>query len=360
MNDDAIERLRRENPFPETLPAPAIGPLLSRLGDRGSGSRPRRHLALGRVLAAAGVAMAVAVAVLAVVLVGRGHPATTVAGHHGPSGPSGTPSQSTVASYINAAYERTVKRDPACGFNPPNALTAKVSDRAPSRALLSAFGVLRRPARASDRLPQSDYGGVRLRIVYVRYVRRARVVGSVSYYLVPAQVAPPPGAVPLRCFSERRAALQTLGVSLPATERAAIVRAGTEMLARERRARLALPTGPYDGVELVGLGPGGGGSCCVSAAMVPAQVSIGLSIGRTRTIASGVVPDSVASVSLYYAHTPSQNVPTIIAKATRTIVAPVVNDVYAVNFRNHGRSEPAAVVYRSANGAVISAFNTNQ
>jgi hypothetical protein len=220
--------------------------------------------------------------------------------------------------------------------------------------------VLRRPATSGDRLPQNDYEGGLLRVVYVRYIRRARVVDGVSYYLIPGLAAPSPGAVPLRCFAEQRMALQSLVASLPATKRAALMRAGNQELTRQRQARLKLPSGPYAGIELAGIGPGGGGGCCVGASRVPAQPSIGLSIGKHTSIASGVVPDTVASVSLYYAKTQSQDVSTIIAQATRVITAKVINNMYVVHFRNHGRAIPSAVVYRTPSGAVLTSFDTNQ
>lgn len=361
MNDDAIERLRHENPFPETLPAPAIEPLRGRLGSPGSVSGSRRRLGFGHVAVAAGIGVAVVVAVLALVLVGHRHGQTPAASQHRSQAPPGPPSQGTLAYYLNAAYQTTVKRDPACGLTPRDrGGTTTVSDGAPSRALLSAFGVLRRPATAADKLPQNDYEDGLLRVVDVRYIRRARVVNGVSYYLIPGQAPPPPGAMPLRCFSEQRAALQSLVGSLPATKRTAIIHAGTQMLARERRAQLEQPRGPYAGIDFAGIGPGGGGSCCERASRIPDHVSILLSIGKTTTIASGVVPDSVASVSLYYAKTPSQNVSTIIAKATRVITAAAINNVYVVKFANHGRPEPSAVVYRTATGAVLRGFDTNQ
>lgn len=348
MNDNTLERLRRENPFPQTLPAPPIEPLLGRLGDRGSGSQPRRRLAFGRVLGAAGVALAVAVAVLAVILVGRGHRPAPLAVHQSPPVTS-PPSQGTPASYLNMAYQETVRQDPACSYAPQQLGTPRLSDAAPSRSLLSAFGVLRRPATTADRLSQSD-STLRFRVVYERYIRRARVIDGTSYYLIPGQSALPP---PLRCVSEQRAALERLVTPLPSVRRAAIMQAGTRMLAQERRARLDLPSRPYDSLALVGIGRDAGGTCCATASGAP-------SISISGTIADGVVPDGVASVSLYYATTRSQNVSTIIAKATRVVTATVTSNLYVVNLGSHGRPEPSAVVYRSASGAVIRGFDTNQ
>jgi hypothetical protein len=187
MNDKTLERLRRENPFPQTLSAPPIEPLLGRLGDRRSGSQPRRRVTFGRVVEAAGVAVVIAVVVLVVIVVGRGHRATPLASHHSPPVTS-PPSQGTPASYLNTAYQETVKQDPACSYAPQQLggtlIAPRLSDGAPSRSLLSAFGVLRRPATAADRLSQSDYT-LRFRVVYGRYIRRARVIDGTSYYLIP-------------------------------------------------------------------------------------------------------------------------------------------------------------------------------
>jgi hypothetical protein len=78
------------------------------------------------------------------------------------------------------------------------------------------------------------------------------------------------------------------------------------------------------------------------------------------TVASGVVRDGVASVALYYTKSSSQDVSTIIAKATRVVTATVIHNVYVVNVGRQGRPEPSAIVYRSAGGAVVTSFDTNQ
>ncbi len=73
--------------------------------------------------------------------------------------------------------------------------------------------------------------------------------------------------------------------------------------------------------------------------------------------AYGVVPDGVASVSLYYAKTASQNALKIIARATHKITVKVLNNMYVVNLGRWG--QPAAVAYLSANGTVLRRFGTN-
>lgn len=351
MNDDALDQLSRENPVPGPLPPPPIEPLLARLGGRPPDRRRSRLGPAGLVL---GICVAVAVALLAVVLPGRGHERSAVSGRHAAPAPPAPPSQSTVASYLTEAYRATVSRDRACAFRSLlNPGTGTVSERAPSRTLLSVLSVLRRPATAADRLPAGFGNGAMGRgsVVYHRYIRRARVVDGVSYYLVPERVEPPPNAVPLRCYAEQRAALQSLVAPLPPTKRAAVMRSGTQMLTQERQASAGLPRGPYDGIEIVA---GSGASCCDGASSLEHQVSVGIH-GQT---AYGLVADGVASVTLYYAHADSQDPLTIIAKATHTVTATVTDNMYVVNVGQWGR--PAAVVYRAANGAVLRRFDTNQ
>lgn len=362
MNDDVLDQLSRENPVPGPLPPPPIEPLLARLGGR---SPDRRRLRLDRAGVVLSICVAVVVALLALVLPGRGHQGAAVPVRHAPPAPRVPPHRTvpqvapgqggTPGWYLNAAYQTTVKRDPACA-GPPRAFspgTGTVSEGAPSRALLSVLGVLRRPAAATDRLPErfgtGAMGGGS--VVYSRFIRRARVVDGVSYYLFPARVEPPPNAVPLRCYPEQRAALRSLLVGLPATKRDAIMRSGTQVLAQERLASVGLPTKPYDGVEIVA---GSGASCCEGVSSLAQQVSIGMD-GQT---AYGLVADGVAYVTLYYAATRSQDPLTIIAESTHTITATVINNMYVVDVGRAGR--PAAVVYRSANGTVIRRFDTNQ
>lgn len=322
---------------------------------------------LGGVLSITG-AVAVTVAVVAVILsVGHRHPGTPTAGHHAPR----PPSQSRVASYLNRAQQATVKHDPACALRMPDLGAATTTTTAaPSHKLLSALSVLRRTETAADRPPSRlGYGGLaRGAVVYVRYVRRARVVDGVSYYLIPEHVGPSPLEIPLRCYAEQRAALQSLVAALPATRRGAITRLGTQALAQERQARSGQPTGSYDGIEVLHVPPPvnlshwphgrnipvPGSTCCQSASDLINQVSIGID-GQTGY---GLVGDGVARVALYYAKTTSQNPRTIIALATRTITVKVSDNMYVVNLGDRGR--PAAVAYLSANGTVLRRLDTNQ
>jgi hypothetical protein len=87
-----------------------------------------------------------------------------------------------------------------------NQLGATLVHRAPPKALLSALGVLRRPALPADRSPRMLFrNGFNAGAgVYVDYIRRARTAFGKSFYLVPEARIIPFGAIPERCFGERR------------------------------------------------------------------------------------------------------------------------------------------------------------
>jgi hypothetical protein len=320
---------------------------------RAGGSRLRargRPGWLGGALSMA-IAVALTVTVAAVILsAGHRHGRTPTAGHHAPR----PPSQLTVASYVNRAHQATANRDPGCAPQPLRVAPTKVSDHAPSQALLSRLAVLRRPATAGDRLPPRVRGagfGPPGGVLYERYIRRARIADGVSYYVIPGHFPPPIFAVPMRCYAEQRAALRDLTLRLAPAERAAIISAGNQMIAQQREARSGDPTKPYDGVAVFA---DGGESCCQNASSLIDQVSIGID-GHTGY---GLVADGVARVALYYAKTSSQNPRTIIALATHTITVKVSDNMYVVNLGDRGR--PAAVAYLSANGTVLRRFDTNQ
>jgi hypothetical protein len=69
----------------------------------------------------------------------------------------------------------------------------KALQGAPSRSLLSILGVLRRPATATDALPPSIrhniIGTGFVSDVFVRYIRRTRVVGGSPHYIYPAALS---------------------------------------------------------------------------------------------------------------------------------------------------------------------------
>jgi hypothetical protein len=179
---------------------------------------------------------------------------------------------------------------------------------------LDLFAILRRPARCGDapanlvaefsRPINREIG----REVYVRYMRYARTVDGVAYYLVP---------VTFRC-----------GV-----------------LARRG-----------DGMELATAGGWGGG---LDAAEIESAGNWGSESGGTgadpgRTTFTGVLPDGVASVTLHY---PAGKLGGFSHRSgpAITVTAPVVNNVVVVTVERAGGQATHSVTttWRAANGSVV-------
>ena len=166
---------------------------------------------------------------------------------------------------------------------------------APSPALLSMLGVLRRPQKPGDELELSA-----LHLgegVYVNYVRLARVVAGTSYYLIP--VARPNCAEP------------------------------EELVLNERS-------------------PGGfasfGGA---TATNVAAGRLFRTCCQGPTAVVSGVVPDRVAKVSLAYPKSGSQRAVTVTTKPVENVF------VVTVPRESTVASVPKLVTWRSARGRVI-------
>lgn len=180
------------------------------------------------------------------------------------------------------------------------------SEGAPSAATLGTLGVLRTPASAADALPSGPPPSVGLgEGLYVKYVRLARTMAGIAYYLVP--VAKGCGSL------------------------------GEEVLLETR-------------------GPGEfGGSSGETLAEIKQGLAVGTWVRNTSSTVSGVVPDKVSTVVLTY------TVRTTGPKRHRfvKVSAPVVNNVFVANLAflsTHTRGfgvAPTTIVWRSAKGAVI-------
>jgi hypothetical protein len=149
-------QLTREPPPAEALDAGVITE---------ARARQRRHRSI------AAVVLAAAIAALVLGFAGGGGGAHGARGHLRPGRAPGTGSRTSIAACLSR---------PRGG-----ALHGKPSD-----SLLSILGVLRRRATPSDALPAKarfflldrNFGGAE---VYVNYIRRARVIDGVSYYVYP-------------------------------------------------------------------------------------------------------------------------------------------------------------------------------
>jgi hypothetical protein len=262
-------------------------------------ARQRRHR---------GVAAAVTLAggVIAAILLGFGG-----------GGGSGSRSASLPAG---RAPSKTARLLPAsCGGS------GEALQRAPSGSLLSILGVLRRPATAADALPRDVrsnlIGTGFVRDVFVRYIRRTRVISGRSYYIYPAILG--------EC--------------------------GTGETPHE---------GIMDHATHVDLGHGliggdGGGGASAADIEQGRDVGTGPPGSSTSTTITMIVPDAAASVTLAYpAGRASGYSPKISPPFTITTAA--VNNEIIVRVPRTGGPESGSgitMMWRSANGHVIKTFN---
>lgn len=336
-------------------------------------SSPATPGALAVVL---GVTAAIAVAVVAIVLIRHSH--GSVGGGNPPPAGSATPSPPGSASpppgsappppagleppplpskptrdqqreeqYIfraQSAVSRRCSRGPTSPIPQPT-----VSQGAPSQALLSILGVLRRPAQPTDKLPTRVVGLDHQVIpngslppakdIYVRYIRRARWRFGAGYYIVPADdvnvQAPPvrPG-----CATAQQQALQRELPQIPKR-----LRTPTLALEQTFLAQMRYESEPREGICLLALNSTGGGDvqCGSTATDIEQGHTTGTGGPTGVPVAYGVIPDGVATVTLHYGR--------------RAFTVHAIGNVWILPL--HGRQPqygfPDKTVWRSAAGAVI-------
>ncbi|HTU84385.1 MAG TPA: hypothetical protein VMF57_02360 [Solirubrobacteraceae bacterium] len=329
---------------------------------------PRRVRRASTLIVAASSALVVAVAALAIVLLGhRKTPSPSPSRPPAVSPPpkTRTSGESSVggmqilfrmphaslreARYIDTALFGVGAKEPACSLvAQPNPAGATISQATPDAALLSALGVLRRPATAADRLPAPvDRAGHPLLLgepnqVYVRYIRLARIVDGVGYYLVPGLIGspPPPARVMSRCYAQEMRALRVSLAHVSPTLRAATLKVGAQTFARARAS--VAKRRPFEGVvelnwQLNGRGGGGSGGGA-NAATIEQQGML----GGTGSAVYGVVPSGVAKVTLEWGGKRAP-VTTGVVGNVFVVSAPAV----AADF------PPPKIVWLAANGGVI-------
>ena len=250
-------------------------------------------------------------------------------------------------SHVYAALNVVQGKDAECIPFHPNGAGMTVSEGAPSAHMLSVLGVLRQPSTAADRLPAPFYRpDHRLlpiglaRQVYIRYIRRARVVNGISYYIVPAaQVGPiaPPASVLNRCYAEEIQALKNQLRNVSASLRASTLKVGarlfTQMRATSARQRAT------EGVVDLEWGSGGGGG---GAGASPQTIEQHGSLDGDGSAVYGIVPSGVAAVTLEWPAQPA-------------VTAAVVNNMFVVRAPRSGRTPvpPPKIVWRAVDGRVI-------
>jgi len=306
---------------------------------------PRRASRVSGLLLAASSVVVLAVAAFAVVALGR----------HGPPSPPGQPAAAGASqrrrarAYLDATIETMLKRDPACRLGaPPNPAGATLSDGSPSATMLSVLGVLRRPATAADGLPGSLTRARRFILtrgatsVYVRYIRRARVVDGVSYYVIPAAGVRRP-AFPGRCFGEEMQTLRREVSRAPAQMRLITLNLGARRFSVEQA--LGARERGHEGVfELEWQSTGGGGG---GGGISPSMLARHGMLGSDGDVLHGIEPSGVARVTLEW---PAQG---------RRVTTAVVNNVFVVRVPGAGGGNfPPVMVWRAANGRVIRVVTT--
>lgn len=316
-------------------------------------------------------AVAVAIAALAVVLVRPGHPGPSGQSGHSvhstppasPGPPTGPPKplfgahpsrrQTQELDYLYHAEGTAERRDRACQGVAPGNRTPTVSQGSPAPALLSILGVLRRPALPSDRLPTRVVGLQHTvipngslppaRDIYVRYIRRARWRFGAGYYVVPAGNVNQQSPVPARCAAEQRAALMQELAHVAPSMRAAVLAVEPRFQANQRQAAR-----PYPGVCLLALNSTGGGDVGCGSSVSDIETGHTISTGGPTGVGVvyGLVPDGVATVTVYYRG----------RNPGHPITVHAIGNVFIVpdprqRFPNEGF--PSKMVWRSASGAVL-------
>ena len=146
-------------------------------------------------------------------------------------------------SYIAAATHSTLDSR-ACRLRQPTGVST--IHGTPGPALVSALGVLRRPATPADRLDPAVLAGTP--DVYAGHARRALTANRVSYYIVPARYDRSASVPSDRCFALQIAALHQALPKLPSAlrDQTRVLQAGLIAYAQRQAARA-----PRDTVCLV-------------------------------------------------------------------------------------------------------------
>jgi hypothetical protein len=255
-----------------------------------------------------------------------------------------------VPGAINRARKQTIAQDHACGQTTNRGQT--IDHGAPSPAMLSALGVLRRPPLPADptnrvlhSIGWQDGAGV-----YVNYIRRARTEYGRSYWLVPEARTSPFVPIPARCYAEFRATLEHDLRHASPTVRAQTLHAQQQDLSADRQQSeyreglcfipIGLHVRPHPGA--VGFGCGG-----TPTAGTPLWGSTILGDGGGATIRPGVIADGFVAVTAHF--------PAAAGASAASITGDVINNVYVLKVpRRPGRAMyPDRWRLRRSDGSVV-------
>jgi hypothetical protein len=295
-----------------------------------------------------------AVAVTLAVVVG----ALVLLGHHSGQAPT-PPASGGPDNAFAALVEKTPKAQAKREFALITAATRKVANRSachtarpntgrivrgtePGNALLSALGVLRRPATVADRIDPKTFGlGGEGMTIYLDGTRRARTVGRTTYYIVPIHITPAGDYPSAACAALQAQALKQALPTMPAKLRTPTVALQAALIDYDRRLS---NTTPEDGVCVLAEAGHGSSSECGEPLSAIRRPMVPSDDGGSY---SGVVPDGVASVTLSF--------PATASRAASTVTGAVRSNLFAV--RGPGipfkATAPPTVTWREADGTVL-------
>jgi len=252
---------------------------------------------------------------------------------------------------------RSANATPHCCVRVPlRRIAPSVSEGSPSAALLSMLAVLRRPAIATDALPDhkqiTDLWDLGAQQLYVRYVRRARWRYGAGYYVIPAANVNPIRSIQRRCYEEGARVLRHELHTIPEALRAGVLALEPRFVATQ-----LYDARPYPGVCLAdwnSLG-GGAGNCHISTGDIANGRAFEDDSPNGFTTLWGLVPDRVATVTLDFpaAIVTRRATHRRVSVPARSITAKAISNVFIVLQPRDGVGFPAKMIWRAANGKII-------
>jgi hypothetical protein len=260
-----------------------------------------------------------------------------------------SPAQRAIEADIGRASFETTRSDHACVSDNRGPTMVK---GAPGRSLLAHLGVLRRPATPSSTLQTLLGGGFSAGSrVYINYIRLARIDYGRAFYLIPEGNPSALGSIPSRCYTEMRARLMHVVVNLPPSERATALMQQAQGL-QSMRQRTDQPGLCFAVVTTRHVRPPNGvnsGCNSTTAFLQPGlDGGIGLRDRAGGQIFAAIVPDSVATVTLYFSASSKDPARTLTSRAINNVV------VFKIPPDTAHPDFPTTIIRRAANGQIIS------
>ncbi|HEY1775863.1 MAG TPA: hypothetical protein VGG41_06855 [Solirubrobacteraceae bacterium] len=326
---------------------PILGELREQLNEhyRASISRPRAHPRLVRSRRWRPLAL------LAVLVLG---------GATGALAAAGVFQSPTVIQRYNQSVTPVILRamnSPLCAR--PH-VAATTTSTAPA-SLLSSLGVLRRPSLPGglrDVLPHLVTPGTSL---YVRYVRFARSADGFDFYVfVGTSFAGTPSNIS-RCTAAVTANFTRELPHLKKSLRADATQIFDAALSAQR-ANWSRAKAPFVGVGLSAISMYAAGNGFGGGVSRASQVDQGIALGEggaatgsgpNTSFVDGLVPDSVASLTLHYTAGPLGGFSHKHAVAANITTKPVDNVFVAIVPRATGNALPSTITWRGASGTTI-------